>query len=461
MAERSFLDLKVAYSGEGVFLKFLEALHELNFTVGNVELLQIVGNKAVKLVELGSPYGFEETLGRLREITSRDGGIKLEEISDSLRSWHEGGKLEVSLTHSFRSFLDLRKIYTPGVAEISRLIEERRELADELTWRGRTAVVISDGSAVLGLGDVGPEAALPVMEGKAALIKLLGGVNAVPLVLAERDPDKLVEIIVSISPTYGVIQLEDISAPRCFYIVDRLDELQKEGKFDVPFFHDDQHGTAAVVLAALIRSLEFTGRKETENLKVVVLGAGAASSAVVRLLLYWADRAGVKMMIRVFDSKGVLFPGRGNMNPYKAKLAELTNPEGEVVSLEEAFEGADVFIGLSRPGLIGCSHIRKMAKDPVILSLANPQPEITPEEALKAGAAVAADGRTVNNALVFPGLIRGVLSHKIKRIDSEVLLRAAEAVVEAAGEDFVPSQLDRNVHSKVADKVGQISDAGL
>ncbi len=375
-------------------------------------------------------------------------------ISDRTFLMHLGGKVEVRPKMPVRTRDDLSMAYTPGVARVCRAIAEDPERAFNLTIKRNTVAVVSDGTAVLGLGDIGPRAAMPVMEGKAMLFKEFAGVDAFPICLETKDPDEIVETVKRIAPAFGGINLEDISAPRCFEIEERL-----KGELDIPVFHDDQHGTAVVVLAALINSLKIVGKK-MENLKVVVNGIGAAGVACAKILL----SAGVKNIIGR-DSKGIVHADRGGLNASKRWFAAYTNPEGRTGGLGEAVEGADLFLGLSVPGILTADHLDSMAEDPIIFAMANPVPEIMPELAL-GKARIMATGRSdypnqINNVLCFPGIFRGALDVRAHQISEEMKLAAARAIAgvipqETLSEDYVvPSVFDERVAPAVAETVAQ------
>lgn len=310
------------------------------------------------------------------------------------------GKLEVVSRVGITTREDLSLAYSPGVAEPCRAIAKDKSLANTLTLKGRTVAVISDGSAVLGLGNIGPEAGLPVMEGKCVLFKEFAGIDAFPIVLSTQNTEEIIATIKAIAPTFGGINLEDISAPRCFEIEERL-----KAELDIPVMHDDQHGTAIVALAGLYNALKVTG-KELSKIKVVVNGPGAAGNATIRLF----HLAGVRHIIAC-DSKGILSKNRVDLDSAKAMLLEITNPEDQVGGLKDAIIGADVFVGLSQPGLLNRDDIRTMAKDSIIFAMANPLPEIMPEEAKAGGARIIATGRSdfpnqINNVLAFPGIFK-------------------------------------------------------
>ncbi|TWE13045.1 NAD(P)-dependent malic enzyme [Rudaeicoccus suwonensis] len=362
---------------------------------------------------------------------------------------HEGGKLETVPTKPLRDRDDLSLLYTPGVADVCRAIAVDPALAMTYTTKRNTVAVVTDGTAVLGLGDIGPVAALPVMEGKAVLFKHFGGVDSVPVCLETGTVDELVEAIARLAPTYGGINLEDISAPRCFDIEEQLKE-----RLDIPVFHDDQHGTAIVTLAALINAAKVTGR-DLSAMRVAIAGAGAAGVAIANIL----ERAGIADVV-VADSRGVICTAREDLGPHKKRLAHDTNPRGVSGSLGDALEGADVFVGVSG-GRVAESDIERMAPDAIIFALANPDPEVSPDVAAR-HAAVVATGRSdhpnqINNVLAFPGLFRGALDCGAKAITEEMKIAAAEAIAalvdDPTADQIVPSVFDERVAPAVAEAV--------
>ncbi|MBV7296149.1 NADP-dependent malic enzyme [Corynebacterium sp. TAE3-ERU12] len=361
--------------------------------------------------------------------TAKAGAITDEEIFRA----HEGGKLITASTLPLDSTRDLSIAYTPGVARVCEAIHEDESLARKYTWTGHNVAIITDGTAVLGLGDIGPKAGMPVMEGKAQLFGRFAGINAIPLALDTTDTDELVETIARLAPSFGGINLEDIAAPRCFEIERRLDEM-----LDIPIFHDDQHGTAIVITAGLRNACKLTG-KHLEDLKVVISGAGAAGMATARMLL----AAGVRNIV-LCDSRGIIHQGRSPMNESKQAIAEITNPKGLKGEIRTALEGADTFIGVSA-GHLGEEDIRVMDKDPFLFSLANPNPEIPQELALKYGAVVAT-GRSdhpnqINNVLAFPGIFKGALNAGAKRITRNMKLAATRAIAEVVADDLSPDRI--------------------
>ena len=375
--------------------------------------------------------------------------------NDEIFEAHEGGKLSTELKAPLDTQRALSIAYTPGVAQVSRAIAADASLAARYTWANRLVAVVSDGSAVLGLGDIGPSASLPVMEGKSALFKTFGGLDSIPIVLATKDPDEIVETLVRLRPTFGAVNLEDISAPRCFEIERRVIEA-----LDCPVMHDDQHGTAIVVLAALLGASEVLGRDMT-SLKVVISGAGAAGVACANILL----GVGISDVV-VLDSKGIVESGRDNLNSVKAELAGRSNPRGLAGGIAEALAGADVFMGLSA-GLVAEEAIASMAPGGIVFAMSNPDPEIHPDVAAKY-ASVVATGRSdfpnqINNVLAFPGVFRGALDAGARRITERMKVAAAEAIFSVVREDLapdriVPSPLDPRVGPAVAAAVASAAD---
>ncbi|KZL89548.1 NAD(P)-dependent malic enzyme [Clostridium magnum] len=365
------------------------------------------------------------------------------------------GKIEVISKVALETRDDLSLAYTPGVAEPCNKIHEDEENVYKYTTKGNLVAVVSDGTAVLGLGDIGAKAAIPVMEGKSILFKGFADVDAFPICLDTKDVDEIVKTVKLMAPVFGGINLEDIAAPRCFEIEDRLKE-----ELDIPVFHDDQHGTAVVTLAGLINALKLTGKK-FEDIKVVVNGAGAAGTSIIKLLLL----SGVKDIVAC-DRKGIISRNQEDLNSAKKALAEITNPNNITGTLADAIVGADLFIGVSAPGALKPEMVKSMNKDSIIFAMANPVPEIMPEEAKAAGARVVGTGRSdfpnqVNNVLAFPGIFRGALDVRARQINEEMKLAAAHAIAnyikeEDINEDYViPSALDKKVALKVAEAVAK------
>lgn len=363
------------------------------------------------------------------------------------------GKVEVVSKVAVKNRDDLSTAYTPGVAEPCRKIRDNKADVYKYTCKGNMVAVVSDGTAVLGLGDIGPEAAIPVMEGKSILFKEFGGVDAFPICLDTKDVDEIVETVKRIAPVFGGINLEDISAPRCFEIEKRLKE-----ELDIPVFHDDQHGTAIVVSAGLINALKLVG-KPFDEANVVINGAGSAGISICKLLL----QLGIGNVVLV-DRQGALCPGQDWMNPAQAEMAEITNKDRQTGSLAEIMKGKDVFVGVSAPNIVTAEMVASMAADPIVFAMANPTPEIMPEEAAKGGVRVMATGRSdyqnqINNVLVFPGIFRGALDAKATGITEEMKMAAAKAIASIVTDDelkedyIIPGAFDERVAKVVAKAV--------
>lgn len=376
-------------------------------------------------------------------------------VAEKALMLHEqwNGKIDTTAKSQVKTREDLALAYTPGVAEPCKVIAEDKELAYKYTWKSNTIAVVSDGSAVLGLGNIGPEAAMPVMEGKAVLFKEFGGVNAVPICLDTQDTEEIIKAVTWLAPTFGGINLEDISAPRCFEIEKRLKET-----LDIPVFHDDQHGTAIVVLSAIINSLKIV-KKDKAECKVVVNGSGAAGCAITKLLLSYGFKNAI-----LCDTKGAISSARTDLNWSKKEMLELTNPNDEQGLLADVMKGADIFIGVSAPGTVTQEMVKSMNSDAIIFAMANPVPEIMPDKAKAAGARIVGTGRSdfpnqVNNVVAFPGIFRGALDGRAKQITEEMKLAAALAIAsvvtdEELNEDYVmPEAFNPDVANKVAEAV--------
>jgi malate dehydrogenase (oxaloacetate-decarboxylating) len=437
----------------GMLGRVTSAIGEAGGDIGAVDLVETSRDRVVRDITVNardSEHG-QRIVGRLRGLA----GVRVINVSDRTFLVHLGGKIEIRNKVPVRSRDDLSMVYTPGVARVCLAIREERERAFALTIKQNAVAVVTDGSAVLGLGDIGPEAALPVMEGKAMLFKELAGVDAFPLCLATKDPDKIVETVKLVAPAFGGINLEDIAAPRCFEVEERL---RKE--LEIPVFHDDQHGTAVVVLAALLNALRLV-RKDLRRLRVVVSGVGAAGTATIKILL----AVGVKQIVGV-DEHGTLFRGRGvGMDFMKRWVAEATNPRNLRGRLADAVRGADVFIGLSVPGVLTVKDVRGMAPRPVVFAMANPVPEIQPEVAAR-HVAIMATGRSdypnqINNVLCFPGLFRGLLDCRARLVNDEMKIAAARAIAgcvraeELTPEYIIPSVFNKKVAPAVARAVAR------
>lgn len=375
---------------------------------------------------------------------------------ESLKLHYElKGKLEITPRAKVDSKEALSLAYTPGVAEPCLVIQKDVEKSYELTRRWNTVAVVTDGTAVLGLGDIGPEAGMPVMEGKCVLFKAFGDVDAIPLCVRTKDVEEIVKTVSLLAGSFGGVNLEDISAPRCFEIEKRLKEV-----CDIPIFHDDQHGTAVVTLAGLINALKLTGKK-IEEVKIVTSGAGAAGIAIIKLLI----SMGAKNVIMT-DREGAIYKGRENLNPIKMEMAEVTNLSMEKGSLSDVIKNADVFIGVSAPGTLNKDMVKSMAEKPIIFACANPIPEIFPEDAKEAGAAVVSTGRSdfpnqINNVLCFPGIFRGALDVRAKDINDEMKVAAAYAIAELVSDQelnaeyILPAAFDERVKDAVAKAVAE------
>ena len=425
--------------------------------ISSIDLVEVAGNRMVRDITVGAQDAdhVRRILRNLKAIS----GLSVRSASDSVFLAHLGGKIEVHNRQPVSNRRSLSQVYTPGVARVSQAIAADREVAWTLTTKKNTVAIVTDGSAILGLGDLGPAAALPVMEGKAMLFKEFANVDAWPICLDARDPDEIVRVIKALSPGFGGINLEDIAAPRCFEIEERLRE-----SLDIPVFHDDQHGTAVVVLAALINALQVVG-KRMQDVKVCISGAGAAGTACARML----RAAGVDQIVPV-DVKGIVFPGRdGGEDQALEQLAQEMNPHGKAGTIHDAIVGADVFLGVSAGNVISVDDVRRMNRDPIVFALANPTPEIQPE-AIEGIARVIATGRSdysnqINNVLCFPGLFRGVLDVRASQVNESMKLAAARAIAgvvssrERSEEYIIPSVFNPNVVRAVAREVAQAAQA--
>lgn len=376
------------------------------------------------------------------------------ELIDQLHS-KDTGKLSIVSTTKLDSKEILSAVYTPGVGEVCKAIVEDSKVAKTHTIAGKMVAVVSDGTAVLGFGNIGPKAALPVMEGKCAIFKEFAGVDAFPICLNTQDPDEIIKTVINISPNFAAINLEDIAAPNCFYIENKLTEA-----LDIPIMHDDQHGTAIVALAALKGALKLTGKKKVN---IVVSGAGAAGTAIAKLLSNTKTILDMNIAdIKVFDSKGFVSSSRTDLNEYKLELATFTNQIGDV-SFENALKEADVFVGVSAPGILTTEMVKMMHKDPIVFALANPDPEILPEDAKAGGASIVATGRSdfpnqINNALAYPGVFKGLIQNNIDRVTEEMKLRVADAIYlynlpNLTPETILPSILDTGVVKLISESI--------
>ena len=443
----------------GTLGRLTSALGAAGALLDTIDIVEHRGDFIVRQIQVetrGASHGLEVV-----EAAKSVPGVELLSVSDRVFDRHRGGKIEVTPKFSVLTRDDLSMAYTPGVGRVCTAISEQADLVWDYTIKSNSVAVLSDGTAVLGLGDLGPEGAMPVMEGKAMLFKQLANVDAYPICVRTSGVEELVAVGKAIAPGFGGINLEDVAAPVCFEVERRLQE-----ELDIPVFHDDQHGTAIVSLAALYGAAEVVG-KRLEDLNVVFLGMGAAGVACIKL---W-QHAGVGHFIGV-DRKGIVHRDRTDLNEQKRSIAETTNPEGRHGGLAEALVGADVFVGVSGPGLVKPDWVATMAKDAIVFAMANPIPEIMPEE-MPANVAVVATGRSdyanqINNVLVFPGLFRGLLDSRARSVDMSMKVAAARAIADIVAEDgassdfIVPSIFDARVVPAVAKAVQKAAaSAGL
>ena len=439
----------------GMFALIATAIGRAGGDLGSVDIVRVEKGSIVRDITVNArdEEHEKEIVKSIRDIP----GVKVLRVMDRTFSVHQGGKIEIHNKVPVKDRNDLSKVYTPGVARICRDIHENKEHAYRYTMKGNSIAIITDGTAVLGLGDIGPEAAMPVMEGKAMILKEFAGVDAFPIALATEDTEEIIATIKNISPAFGGINIEDISAPRCFAIESRLRQI-----LDIPVIHDDQHGTAVVVLAALINVARLL-KRDMRKFRVVISGAGAAGTANALMLSAY----GIKDIV-VCDRNGAIYEGRRqHMTPYKKTLTKKTNPRKIKGCISEAMKGADVFIGLSAPDVITKDDLKLMAAKPVVFALANPEPEIAPEDALPL-VRVLATGRSdypnqINNMLAFPGIFRGLLDVRATGVNEEVKFAAAEAIAHTIKEDelhedyIIPSIFDRRVVSSVAHAVAEVA----
>lgn len=437
----------------GMFARIATAISAIGGDLGSVDIVRVEKGRLVRDITVNA----RDEMHEKQIVKSLKGieGVKVLRVMDHTFSVHEGGKIEVRSKSPVRDRNDLSKVYTPGVARICMDIHDHREHAYRYTIKGNSVAVITDGTAVLGLGDIGPEAAMPVMEGKAMIFKEFARIDAIPIALRKKDPDEIVRTVINISPTFGGINLEDISAPRCFEIEKRL-----RRELDIPVIHDDQHGTAVVVLAALINVGRLM-RKDIRRWRIVIAGAGAAGTANALMLTSFGIRD-----IVVCDRRGAIYRGRRDLPvPHKRELARKTNPRRVRGSLSDAMRGAHVFIGLSSPNIIGPQDVRSMARQPVVFALANPDPEVAPEDVAEL-VRVMATGRSdypnqINNMLSFPGIFRGLLDVRASGVNEEVKFAAAQAIAHVVREDelhedyILPSIFDRKVVAAVSVAVSE------
>jgi malate dehydrogenase (oxaloacetate-decarboxylating) len=440
--------IRLTYANHiGSFARIAQKIGEMGGDLGAVEIISSNRHEITRdiCIRARNEKHEQEIIQAIRQTE----GVIVGEIHDRVVDLHRGGKISIQNKIPLNSRDALSLAYTPGVARVCEMIAANKSRAYDLTIKGNSIAVVSDGTAVLGLGDIGPEAAMPVMEGKAMLFKEMAGIDAYPICLNTKDPQQIIDTVAYLAPGFGGINLEDISAPRCFEIEEKL-----KARLDIPVFHDDQHGTAVVVLAGLLNALKLRGGR-IEDLHIVFAGAGAAGVAIAKIL-----QASGASDITMCDRKGAIHPGRTDLNESKLWLATHMNPRKRQGSLQEVLEGADVFIGVSGPGLIHAADIEKMADRPLIFAMANPTPEIMPEEAADK-AFIIATGRSdypnqINNVLAFPGIFRGALDSRARQITEEMKLAAAHAIADCVSpselntEFIVPSVFDRRVVQKVA-----------
>lgn len=426
----------------GTFAGFLQTIGEVGAQIGDVKTIGLSGEFKIREVQmfLVDEDHQEAVLDAIRAHAV----IELQEVRDEVLEIHRHGTIETQARVPLNSLMDLRMVYTPGVASVCQTIAAEPDKAWDYTALGRKIAIVTNGTAVLGLGDIGTLASLPVMEGKAAILAKFVGVSAEPLLIDSKDPQEIVDIVAKCSAGYGAIQLEDIAAPECFEIEEKLKK-----RLNKPVFHDDQHGTATVCVAGLINALKRTNRKPGE-VRAAILGAGAAGSAIAKFLL----RFGVNDVV-VCDSRGAIFRGRQvNMNPFKESLAAETNRENVEGSIADVMKGRNLFVGVARANAVSKDMVASMEKDPIVFALANPVSEISVQDALEAGAKVALDGRGMNNALAYPGLFRGALDARATAITPQMMLATSHALAAAAVRDeLLPDMLDPRVHTKVIEAV--------
>jgi malate dehydrogenase (oxaloacetate-decarboxylating) len=437
----------------GIFGKIGTAIGEVGGDIGAVDIVKV--GKGIIVRDITVNARDEDHEKDIINAVKKIKGVRIVHVSDMTFLLHHRGKIEIHNKVPIKNHSDLSRVYTPGVARICMSIHQDKENAYRFTIKRNSVAIVTDGSAVLGLGDIGPEAAMPVMEGKAMLFKEFANIDAFPICLSTEDTEEIVKTVKNISPAFGGINLEDISSPRCFEIEERLKQ-----ELDIPVFHDDQHGTSVVTLAALFNAVKLVD-KQLEGLKIVISGAGAAGTACCRIL----KEVGITDIV-VCDREGSIYKGRKkHMNSAKRWLSENTNPSKIKGSLSDSMVGADVFIGVSAPNLITVDDIKKMSPDPIVFTLANPEPEIAPEDA-SPYVRILATGRSdypnqINNMLCFPGLFRGLLDSRAKTVNEEIKLAAAKAIASMVdekelSEDYiVPSIFDRKVVTAVASAVSE------
>ena len=426
------------YDTLGMLGKLITAIGQTQAHLGDISTIGIESHSKIRDIQVYCSN--KDHLKKLLDSVNKIDGIQILSVRDDVLEIHRRGAIEMKSRVPIHNLTDLRMLYTPGVASVCNRIVEDPNAAWELTGICDRVAIVTNGTAVLGLGNIGVLPSLPVMEGKAAIFAEFANISAVPILVDSKEPDKVVELVSMIAKSFGAIQLEDISAPTCFEIEQKL-----QARLDIPVLHDDQHGTATVTLAALINALKRTN-KEAKNCTAIILGAGAAGYAITRIL----SEFGIKDIV-VYDSFGPIYNGRKEkMNIYKQQLAEITNKMNIKGNLMEGFKGRDIFVGVAQPNAVSKQMISVMAKNPLVFPLSNPVGEISVDDAFAAGAAIAADGRTINNALAYPGLFRGALNVKAKDITMEMQLAAARTLAEIAPEGMLlPDILDKETHNRV------------
>jgi malate dehydrogenase (oxaloacetate-decarboxylating) len=434
----------------GLFAMALTRIAEVGGNVGAIDIVRYEEGFVVRDVTVDTAGA--EHVGEISETLDQVPGIEVLHTSDRVFVMHLGGKIEVVSRSPLKSREDLSMVYTPGVARVCMAIHEDVTKAYNLTIKKNTVAIVSDGTAVLGLGNIGPYAAMPVMEGKAMLFKEFGNVDGFPICLDTQDTEEIIRIVKAIAPGFGGINLEDISAPRCFEVEERL-----QNELDIPVFHDDQHGTAVVMIAGLINALKVV-KKDAASIKAVVAGVGAAGTACTKMML----DLGIKDIIGI-DRTGILYRGREDMNSAKHDYAQITNPDNIKGTLSDAMEGADLFVGLSGPGILTVEHLKKMNAGAIVFAMSNPTPEILPELAWP-HIAVMATGRSdypnqLNNVLCFPGIFRGALDCRATRITEAMKMAAAQAIADTipaenlSADHIIPGVFNRDVARNVAEAV--------
>jgi malate dehydrogenase (oxaloacetate-decarboxylating) len=428
----------------GAFGKMAVELGRHGAMLGDISKVHVTSHYITRdiIMFFDTQEQFEETISALEKLK----GYKIFSIEDEVLNIHRGGKIAVTPTVKMETISDLRLIYTPGVAQACSHIMENPETVLDYTSIGNSVCIATNGSAILGLGDIGVHAGMPVMEGKSVILHKMAGVSCIPILIDSDDGNRIVDTLEAISKTFSLIMIEDIKAPLCFQIEERLQDRLKK-----PVFHDDQHGTATVILATLIQTMRVL-KKKKENVNIVISGAGAAGMTTCRMLLEYGFEN-----IVICDSEGAIYETRTQrMNEYKISIAKITNKGREKGSLRDVIKHKDIFIGLSKSNIVSKNMVRSMNREPIVLALANPIPEIMPQAAREAGAVIALDGRTVNNCLAFPGLIRGALDARALKITYPMKFAAAETIASLAGKhEGVPNFMNLGIHRRIAEEVKQ------